>query len=247
MKTKNAIMFLFVSSLLFISCSEDVTSPKDEETNGGIGTLEFRMTVWNAEHSGGLKNIYSQTQADTHTVDIINTRHLIPKIEISTDEVKSGVSPADINWTVMYESSEEMLATDREITIELPVGKYVSFKLTQRNLMYWVCNFEGRIFEFPSFNDSELDPNAQLINYFGETGLHEIEGGVFVLKYERERLGSFEIKPNAKTKVTMRMNLITLDWIDNDGSGDWSDGDELTNWRTPEGITTMTDLIVEYE
>jgi len=247
MISKNTLMCLLVFALIITSCSEDVTSPKDNGTNGDKGTLEFRTTVWNAEFPDGLKNIYSHTQTDTNTVDIINIKHLIPKIEISTDEVKGGVSPGDINWTVMYESSEEMLATDREITIELPVGKYVSFKLTQRNLMYWVCNFEDRIFEFPSFNDSELDPNAQLINYFGETGLHEIEGGVFVLKYERERLGSFEIKPNAKTKVTMRMNLITLDWIDNDGSGDWSDGDELTNWRTPEGITTMTDLIVEYE
>lgn len=247
MITKNAFICLLVFALILISCSEDVTSPKDEETNGDIGTLEFRMTVWNAEHPGGLKNIYSKTQADTHTVDIINTRHLIPKIEISTDEVKEGVSPNDINWTVMYESNVEMLATDRGITIELPVGKYVSFKLTQRNLMYWVCNFEGDIFEFPSFNNSDIGPDDLLVNYFGETGLHEIEGGVFVLKYERERLGSFEIKPSKKTKVTMRMNLITLDWIDNDGSGDWSDGDELTNWRTPEGVTTMTDLIVEYE
>ncbi len=57
----------------------------------------------------------------------------------------------------------------------------------------------------------------------------------------------FFIKPNKTTKVTMRMNLKTLDWIDNDGSGEWSEGDELTNWTVPEGVTTMMDFIVEYE
>ena len=220
---------------------------KDDEISNGDGTLVFRTTVWNAELPDDSKKASFKATAVTRTVDLINTRHLIPKIEISTDEIKEGVSPDDINWTVMYESSEEMLATDREISIELPAGKYVSFRLTQRNQIFWVCTYDGDTYEFPSLNNSEIGSDELLVNYFGETGLHGIKDGVFVLEYERERLGTFQIKPNRTTDVTMRMNLITLDWIDNDGSGDWSEGDELTNWTVPDGITTMTDFIVEYE
>ena len=240
MKIRQIILGLLVTVLLFTGCEKD-----DSVT--GEGTLKFRTTVWNAEVSDDSKKSLAKSTGETYTLDLINTRHLLHKIEITTDEIAEGVSPDDINWLVMYESSEEMLATDREISVIVPAGEYIGFRITQRNLMYWVCELGDEIMEIPSLNNSELPDDAQLINYFGEEGLHEIEDGLFVLRYPNERLGSFEVKPDRTTNVTMRMNLKTLDWIDNDGSGNWSEGDELTNWTVPEGITTMTDFIVGYE
>lgn len=238
---KKTILSLMTASLLLLSCD------KNENNDAEKGTLTFLTTVWNTKLSDDVTKTLLKAKGDTNTVDLINIRHLISKIEITTDEIKDGVSPNDINWTLMYESNQEMLHTDREVTIELPVGEYKGIKLTQRNLMYWVCLFEGDTIEFPSLNNSDLQQNAELFNYFGEEGFYEIEDGVFVSTNAEERLGFFEIKPDATTKVTMRMNLITLDWVDSDGSGEWSYGDELTNWTVPEGVTTMTDFIVEYE
>ena len=240
MKIKQFFLGLLTTALLFAGCEKD-----DSVT--GEGTLNFRTTVWNAEVSDGSKKSLTKSTGETYTLDLINTRQLLYKLEITTDEITEGVSPDKINWVVMYESSEEMLATDREISLIVPAGKYIGFRITQRNLMYWVCKLGNDVMELPSLGNSELPNDAQLINYFGEEGLHEIEDGLFVLRYPKERLGSFEIRPGRTTNVAMRMNLKTLDWIDNDGSGSWSEGDELANWTVPEGITTMTDFIVEYE
>lgn len=239
MKTKLLFLSLFTVSVLLLGC--------DKDDDNGKGTLSYRTTVWNAELPHDGKNAGPDAKGDTNTTELINARHFIPKIEISTDPIADGVSADAINWTVMYESTEEMLHTDRSISIALPVGEYVSFRITQRNRVYWVCTFEGDTMEFPSLNDSGIGPNEQLVNYFGEEGLHKIQDGNFVLTHPNERLGVFEILPGQTTKVTSRVNIITIDWIDNDGSGNWSDGDELTNWTVPDGVTTMSDFIVEYE
>ncbi len=238
MKTKLFLPALLTVSLLLSACD------KDDESKDG--TLSFRTTVWNAENPDD-KGQFNNEKGDTNTVDIINTLHVLYKIEITTDNINQDASSDDINWILMYESSDEMLATERSITIEVPAGKYNGFKISQRNKMYWRCIYEGDTVNFPSFNNSDLGPDARLVNIFGKDGLYEADNGSFVLINDRERLGTFEVLEDAVTNVTMRMNLKTLDWIDNDYSGDWSDGDQLKNWTVPDGITTMTDFIVEYE
>jgi hypothetical protein len=44
----------------------------------------------------------------------------------------------------------------------------------------------------------------------------------------------------------MRMNISQIDWIDNDKSGDWSDGDELDNYQTYDGSPLMMYYEVTY-
>ncbi len=243
MKTKNVIVCVLTSMLFFVSCD------KEDDVGAKNGTLNFLFSVWNAEHAP-IMNIIAinvENNSHHHTLELINVRQFIPKIEVTTDEIRDGLSPDDIDWFTMYESSEEMLHTDRNVTIEIPVGNYTGFRITQRSLFYWVCVFEGDTIEFPAYNNPNIGPNDLLINYMGEDGLYELKDGVLMLRHPNEKLGTFEIMPNKTTRVTMRMNIISIDWHDNDGSGDWSNGDQLSNWSLPEGITTMSDFIVEYE
>ncbi len=241
MSAKKFFIIVAASMLFVIGCD------KEDDPTTGTGTLDFRFTVWNAEHSNHEKRMAIGTRNNIHTVELINVRQFIPKIEVTTDEIKEGMAPDEIDWFTIYESSEEMLNTDRQITTEIPAGRYIGFRITQRNLFYWVCLFQEEIIEFPSYNDSDLEPNDLLTNYLGEDGLYELEDGVFVLRYPDEKLGTFEILPDKNTRITTRINIVSIDWHDNDNSGVWSDGDELSNWSLPEGVTTMSDFIVEYE
>lgn len=236
---KLLLLSLILTVFLSYSCKKD----KTEDTES---TLKFYTTVWNA-HQGttksnnGLKN-------NIYTCNLIDIRHLIPKIEVTTDIIKTGVSASSINWTTIYTSETEMLHTERAVTANIPVGKYTGFKITQRNLMYWVCKHNNQVYEFPSLNNGNLGENDITVSHLTNFGFFIIDNnGNFELAYPQERLGTFEIKPNVTTKLTMRLNIKTIDWHDLDNSGNWSQGDELQNWTLPEGIFTMTDFIIEYE
>jgi hypothetical protein len=238
------LLLVFVSFFLLIGCESNKTT----EPETGMGMLEMYMTVWNAygEDFGKVANIPANPK-QVYTTELINIRHLIPEIQVTTDEIEAGVAANSVDWITIYQSDEEMLHTDREVSIEIPTGDYRGIRIVQRNLMYWVCTNDGDVIEFPSLNDNELAPEELLVNTFGEEGLYEIDGeGNFYLYHDGEKLGTFEILPGSNTKVTMRLNIQTIDWHDNDGSGDWSYGDELSNWTLPEGIETMSDFIVEY-
>jgi len=235
------MMFIIVLFTMMLSgCSEDNTT--EPETDG---TLHFRMTTWNAEQSDRI--IENNNHRSMHTVDLIDIRHYIPKIEVTTDEVSEGLSAADITWTTMYESSVEMLHTEREVTIQLPAGNYRGVKLTQRNRMAWVVEYQGNPIDCWTIQINNLGQDELFVNYFGENGLYAVEGGVFVPDVPGEQLGSFEIRAGETTDLVMRLNFTTVDWYDNDNSEDWSEGDDIDNWQLPDGITTMTDFIVTYE
>ena len=235
---------LIITSMIWTGCSKDET----EEPEVNQGTLKFRTSVWNSENPSGWKS--TEGIKDVKACDLIDIFHLIPKIEITTDEISEGVSPGSIKWTTIYESSEVMLHTDRMFSLAVPIGKYKGFRITQRNLIYWVCTWDTDTLHFPSYQISEaVSPDELFVNYFGQDGLYEIdpESGLFYLFTGNEKLGSFDVKPAKTTRLTVRLNITGLDWHDMDGDGKWSDGDDLDNWRTPEGISTMSDFIVEYD
>lgn len=241
MRSKMAVMTAVLAIAFVIGCGkDDVTGPTENE-----GTLQFAMTVWN-QYNPVVFNTPS-FDADTLTCDIINAKTIIYKLEVTTGDIIDG-EPDTLSWVTLHESSEEMLHTEREFSIDIPAGVYTGFKVTQRNRVYWICTLEADTLEFPSLNDGSLAPDASLINILGENGLYLYdEDGNFSLEQPDEKLGSFEISSGEITKVTCRVNFMTLDWLDNDGNGEWSDGDELDNWTLPDGIDTMSDFIIEYE
>lgn len=243
MKQRALITLLIATTFFAVAC--------DSSSSKSKGTLSFRTTVWNAENEPELSGKLMAREAGEgealHVLDVVNIRHLISEIEITTDSIEEGKFPEDISWILLYESSKEILHTDREITIQVPVGEYKGFRITQRNLIKWVVEFDNDFIDLPTLNDDTLGPNATIVNYFGEDSLYEIdeETGEFVKNPNDELLGTFEVKAGRTTYLTMQVNINSLHWHDNNDNGIWDDGDEVDEISAPEGVLTMTDFIVE--
>lgn len=183
------------------------------------------------------------------TCDILDTRQTLYSMEVSDGEVVAGATD-DLEWFSVHEGSgEATLTSEKMFSSELPVGTYSNYKIDQGNLVEWICSCGGSELELPSLNDSTQPPDAHapinIVNSDGCWGLDE--SGQFYLMAEGETAGGFEIRPGGTTTVTIRVNLVTLDWNDADESGDWSDGDSIDNWSTSPGVTSMFDFIVEYD
>lgn len=239
---KKIFLLLILCSFGFIGCKS--TGPSET-----TGTLVFHYSV-----GGDIRNSFidnkscNQATADTNTCKIVDVRHLLYKLEVSTGNVSEGGTD-NLQWKTLYESSVELLDSEREFPpVELPVGTYKCFRVTQRNRLYWVCTMQADTFEFPDLNDSNIDPDSlSPINVFGEDGLYTYDqDDKFTLLTSTEKLGGFEITAGGTTDLTFRLNFNTLDWFDNDEDGQWSQGDALDNWTLIPGTTTMTDFIVGY-
>lgn len=240
---KNTYITLGLAALfLFGSCSKE-----EENEISETGILSVRMTTWNSYKSGAGETSFSQGANDPVTLEVIDVKSFKMDIKVTTGEIKEGV-PDDFNWISIYESDETLLNSQRDFQFELPPGKYKGIGILQGNQFYWVCRNEEQVLEMQSMNNIHAGPNTHVYNVFGEDGLYiPDENNLLVKVTNNEKLGTFEIKPGKKTLVTIRMNIMTLDWWDNDGNGKWSPGDDIDNWTLPEGMTTMADFLVEYE
>lgn len=198
---------------------------------------------WEGQSDG-----FSALAGSTHTVSVTDVRQYLKKFEVSRDHIREGDPVGGLTWETIYESSGEMLTSERTfLPVVLPPGEYVSFRITQRNLMYWVVDHQGDILDLASLNDDTKEADAMLVGHIGDGGFFPVEGGVFDEPYADEKIGGFEMRNGVVTKLTSRMNLSGLDWYDHDDSGDWSEGDEISNWTVPPGVTTMSDFLVSYE
>lgn len=246
MGTKEKFYFfqvLIIGVLLVFASS----CKKEEEGKPSTGYVSVKVTNWNNYENNAQKKSTLKSSGDTITLDIIDTKKTKLSFKVTTDEIKAGV-PDDFNWISIYESGVNMLDSDREFQFELPVGNYQGIGILQSNLFYWICKNGEDVLEIPSLNDSDKPNSADIYNIFGNDGLFTIgSDGLLISPSNNERLGTFEIFPGQKTTVTIRMNLISLDWYDNDRDGLWSEGDEIGNWQVPEGVNTMADFIVVYE
>jgi hypothetical protein len=227
--------------LLFLGSGCDLFNGGGSQT----GTLRYRATTWNAEFPDAMPKASRDTLA-TDTLKLIDVIQYLAKMEVTTDEIDSGVTRAeDVNWTVIYQSTEEMLITHRDFTVELPVGDYKGYRAIQGNRFYWVCISGNDTINIPSLNDNSLAPDSLITGHIDDKGFYEInDDGIFV-KINDEKLGVFEIRPAEFTKVTVRMNLMAL-VIDSLAFAQDSTYNFL-DWLLPEGISTMSDFIIEYE
>lgn len=235
--------------IVFVMFSCFDPPPGDELT----GNLEFRMLTWNTYE--GLE----KTSIDTYTCPIVDIRHLIKSIQLTQDTIYNG-GPVDQQWLTFYESDNEMLHSERDMTGTLDIGTYKGIKINQRNLMYWICTHPDDLadtLDFPSLNyadTSVIGLNDTLVNIFGVDGPYYVDEDTMKLAINggNERMGChFTIFPGKTTRVTVRMNLVSLDWIDKNMDGQYTfmdtSLDRLDNWLTPaDSIVTMADFIVEY-
>jgi hypothetical protein len=216
--------------------------------NGGgtqTGTLQYRTTTWNTEFPDAMPKA-SRDALATDTLKLIDVIQYLAMMEVTTDAIDSGVTRAeDVNWTVIYQSTEEMLTTHRDFSVELPVGDYKGYRVTQGNRLYWVCTSGNDTLEIPSLNDNSRPHNDLIIGHINDKGFYEInDDGIFIKKND-EKLGVFEIRPATLTKITVRMNLMAL-VIDSQAFAQDSTYNIL-DWLLPEGISTMSDFIVDYD
>ena len=260
MKALKLTLVSMVIVFIMFSCFD----PPQEETSEG--TLEFRMLLWNSYESGMQK-----TAIDSYTCPIVDIRHLIPLIQFTKDTIYHE-GPADQEWIDFYESDTEMYHSERNMSAVLDTGTYKGMRVFQRVLFYWVCTHPDNpedTMEFADANVShphgiELDHPTMLdtiYNIFGTDGMYYLKDSKLhnvndappdTAGGQGEYIGCyFKIYPGQTTRVTVRMNLYTLDWYDIEGDGlftplDYS-RDSLDNWTTfADSIVTMSDFIVEY-
>jgi len=240
-KRGKVILYLTVVLLFVAGCDNT-----DEEAD--TGSLIVRMSTWNSCVSDSGDGLLKRASASTvYTLNLVDLRNILYQFKVTTDEIQAGV-PDDFNWITIYESDSMMHFSEREIQFELPAGNYRGIGLLQSNRLYWVCAYEDSLIYIGDMNNAAAGEDAWIYNIFGEKGLYVLdENGMLGKVQNEEKLGTFEILPGKRTSVTVRMNVKTLDWFDNDGDGKWSEGDAVDNWTLPEGVTTMMDFIVEYE
>ncbi len=247
-----AIVLLIILVIAFIGCFDP---PREEFT----GTLIYRMTTWNTYDS----NAMNKPAVDTLTCPLVDVRTLIWKIEVTKDTlVHEG--PADQEWITFYESDEEMLNSERDISGVLNTGTYKGMRITQRNLLYWVCTHPDNpqdtldLYDLNVRDTMDVGLNDTLINYFGTDGFYYLVDDTLYNSNISTEMGGgagefmgcyFNIFPGKVTDVTMRMNIVSLDWLDYNENGiyEYWGGDTLDNWMTAhDSIVTMADFIVRY-
>lgn len=207
------------------------------------GQLTVRMTMGTADQE---ESALSVKRAGPVTLPIIDLKNIVYEIAVTRDDVFDGQS-ADLEWFAIYEGSEEKLQSDLLMSQEIPVGTYTAMRIVMSNYLYWVCMSGDETLELLDSNGNSSD--GKTTNVFAKGGLYLInDGGDFELLGTNERMGTeFEIRAGQTTILTFQSNFNTVDFTDTDDSGDWTNGDTLSNWTTLPGTETMADFIVEYE
>jgi hypothetical protein len=216
------------------------------------------MSAWNTYDA----NTLNKPTVDTLTCPLVDIRTVLMKIEVTKDTlVHRGF--ANQEWITFYESNEELLNSERDIRGVLDIGTYKGMRITQRNLMYWVCTHPDdpqdtlELYSLNVRDTLEVGVNDTLIDYFGTDGFYHLVGDTL---YNSNISGNgggadefmgcyFNISPGKITDVTMRMNIVSLDWLDYNENGifEYWGGDTLDNWKTAhDSIVTMADFIIKY-
>jgi hypothetical protein len=235
MRLFKMLIAVVIPILCLLFCTTSTVDP-----GAKTGTLVFDYGVANA--------MAKIAASDTNTVRIIDVKATQYKIEVASGTVVEG-GVDNLDWHIIYESTTEMRSVDRVFPpVDLPVGNYNCLRITQKNRLYWMCEYGQDTLELPDLNKAGLDPDSiSPINVFSDSGGYTYDAaGRFTMMANNERLGGFEIRENQTTALTVILNLNTLDWIDADSSGTWNPGDRLDNWTLVSGKLTMADFVVEY-
>lgn len=233
---------------LFSSCEKDPS----ENGSDGDGSLSVQFRTWSnydapaTKSSKNTKSLMSSTLLDVYSYKY--------EIKFTTDKIMSGINDSDINWVTVYESNELKKDSERDFEFILPPGEYRGFAVLHSCDFHWICDNNGvempitlsNCSEYNNFSNSE----EKVYNIFGADGIYDVDGNGILqhVPDAGEHMGvTFNIYEGRKTTLTVRVNLLEVEWKDNDGDGTWSEGDEVVNVTLPDGVITMTDFIPEYE
>jgi hypothetical protein len=240
------LLFLFILTIL-TSCKDDEVVPDPEPE---MGTLEFGFRM---PGQMGL------LQTDSQTCQLIDVGFQMAEFSVGKMNLVDGKSIDEYTWTTLYkrevpESLTYSYYRDRgDVQVTLSPGDYNATRLRQNYYVAWkLLTPQGdtiiAIDENRTNCEHDKDGLGFFYQYLDSTGtFFDTEGKLKRCTSDgSEGLGQFSIRAGGKTKVVMRMNISQIDWIDNDKSGDWSDGDELDNYQTYDGSPLMMYYEVTY-
>ena len=238
MKKSIFLSLVICAFVIFSGCEKD-------NDNNADGNLSIKLRLWNNYEESTTKNLIkgSSSPIQISFVDVIAYKY---EMKVTKDVIEEGMKESDIDWITIYESNELKKDGERDFQFTLPSGEYKGFALWQGNDFFWVGDYNGTEIQIPTSNGGDSN---RIFNAFGIDGLYVLnDDGELTKVNNNEQIGvSFNIEEGKTTTVTIRTNFMAIDWYDNDGNGNWSDGDEAGDPIIPDDVSTMADFIVDYE
>ena len=237
---------LLIFALTFVSCSGggggggDNPNPNPNPTNG---TLKLKISVYNSYQP--LKEGSYKTTPDEYTSEVTDIRSSNIQIRVTSDNISAGVAD-DFDWTTAYSSSSTVTASSIDASFSVPAGTIRGLSISQNNQIEWVCSHNGSSINITDLINSQLATNATSYQIYGSGGSYEISGGV-TQKTGDANFSPVTITAGQTTTVTIRLNIVSLDWIDNDNSNSWTSGDAVADngQNLATGETEMVEFIVD--
>lgn len=145
-------------TVFFASCF--LFPPGGEDT----GTLEFRLTYIGTQV---MNKAALPAEEVIYTLPLIDISQILYKMEISTDTIYDGC-PFNQKWLSIYETNEEMLNSERNISAEVPPGQYKALHITQRNMLGWIGVYQGDTLDWKDKDGNGIynPPVDSLDNWF---------------------------------------------------------------------------------
>lgn len=246
MKYKILCGVLIILPFIFWNCNEDSKIPKVENT----GKLQFGFRM---PGENGFK------RTDTNSCKLLDVGAQLQYFGVGKTRLKDKSLAQDYNWVELFsyknpQDLEFSFYKDRqEIVLNLDTGAYVSTKIIQNMQITWMLETpNGDTILAIDYNNTSCERSQEtrgfFIEYLDSTGMFTQKNNSILrcTNNGTEGLGEFEIRAGKTTKVIMRNNISGMDWIDVDGSGDWTEGDKLDNWTTYDGSGLMMKYEIEY-
>ncbi len=253
-------IFLIVSILATCwNCSKD---------EGGVGTIQFRMTnpittKSLSDHKGNSQNapyVNPDLTGDVTQTTTTTLKFCVGDVWVSTGEVTAG-NKDNLTWVRLTSSTNQELKYFEDYTfpsVEIPAGTYKSIKITFKNRCYRVVALNSdptvkyELFETMGSYDepcNEDDESWVDANYFTEHGNHRIVDGEFKTVSPGEKLRGFTIESGKTVNLTWRLGAgatetCTTSLLDLNKNRRWDCGIDNIAITCPPSVKYMWDFVV---
>lgn len=189
---KNEIIFLFLISVLFVSCFD---------SGAGAGTLQFSTSM--------NEDLAKENNRDTcNVVDLI---WKFASFEVSTQQIIAG-APDTLEWISVYSDTSESRLTEFTFEKDLATGTYKSLRLAMRNRNWWEIEYADSVILVEDWNrdSSIVMPDDTPYSYYDDKGCWYCDEGTFVNVAPLESVSEIVINDGSYIEVVMNWNMYQL-------------------------------------
>ncbi len=239
MKSYKSILSLalIVSTLAFTGCSSGGGGGDEPEPNGNIN---LTISMYNSNQA--MQKSIEKNTPETYNLNVVDLKGSNFQIKITSDNITDGVAESSIDWTTIYSSSGQINASSISRSYSMPAGTIRGLSIQQNNSFYWICSHNGGTIDIPDIHEEQLATNAAFVAIFGSTGEFTVTNGN-IDKVGNNSFSPVTVTSGQTTNITIRINIVTVDWVDNDNSGDWTTGDEIENQTLASGTNNVVSFI----